>query len=1073
MWHYLILTASNDLQAAAYRQQIKLRRQLGLLHSFEHVLVVADPGGRRIGSGGSTLVCLREVLSHEAQAQPAEAARTLHDLRILIIHAGGDSRRLPAYGQCGKIFVPLPGESDSPVATTLFDRQLPVYRDLPAPPEGRGQVVITSGDVLLGFAARDVRFAPQGITGLACAAPPEQAARHGVYCPGPDGSVRRFLQKPSLQQQHDAGALNATGQALLDIGVIEFDADTAETLLQGKGDWLNLCAASEGPSRQIVPVPFSGDAANAMGPSNLCAAPEGPSRQIVPFSETLDFYREICCALGSETTLDSYLAAVKEAGSRWEDADLETLYGIVAPIPCHVHVLPRCDFLHFGTTRQIISSGQELVRRGNGFGTGKKCLAMNSRLADEGAVATVDAWVEGCMIDGALSLGGENLLVGVVEPETVELPPGACLDLLPGTSRQGRAVTFVRCYRQDDTLTTSNHTEALFCDWPISHWLQAAELSDDSLWEPTLPDHERTLWHARLFPAVEADSDYRRWLWMFEPHQAIPQQWQAWREADRYSLAEMAQLADLDAFAALRTRNQCELVCRSLRRHFAQGSGFSAPELAYVLQQSPDAPSLVAAILAEACEQDRRSAKAPVQEAFVPSRMLHTLGTAVAQCHNAFFDLELSEVAQALDRDVTRWLVRHGLHWGDSTVDEWAEQLQATAFEKLRGTIVTSGSAAVEPPRLAIRRDEIVWGRIPARLDLAGGWTDTPPYALEQGGQVLNAAVLLNGQPPIQVYGRLTSEPVIRLRSIDVGSHLEIRRWEELLDYETATGDFSLVKAALVQCGFAPQATGGAAEASLQETLANFGGGLELSTLAAIPKGSGLGTSSIMGALILAVIHRILGRELSQTELFHGVLRMEQALTTGGGWQDQVGGAAGGLKLVSAPAGFVPDTTIRYLPADILDPRSNQGCTLLYYTGITRLAKNILQEVVGRYLNRDRETMAVLERLGTVAGEMAEVISRKDLPRFGRLVDQVWQLNKRLDPNSSTPQIEALLRRARPHIWGAKLLGAGGGGFLLLVCKSLEAANQLRQDFEKNPPNDLARFFDFGVSDEGLTVTVC
>ena len=124
--------------------------------------------------------------------------------------------------------------------------------------------------------------------------------------------------------------------------------------------------------------------------------------------------------------------------------------------------------------------------------------------------------------------------------------------------------------------------------------------------------------------------------------------------------------------------------------------------------------------------------------------------------------------------------------------------------------------------------------------------------------------------------------------------------------------------------------------------------------MAAIPKGSGLGTSSIMGAVLMAVIHRVMGRTLSPAELFHAVLRLEQELTTGGGWQDQIGGAVGGLKLVSTVPGLLPAPTIRYVPADVLDPKLNGGQTLLYYTGITRLAKNILQQVVGRYLDRDR-----------------------------------------------------------------------------------------------------------------------
>ena len=81
----------------------------------------------------------------------------------------------------------------------------------------------------------------------------------------------------------------------------------------------------------------------------------------------------------------------------------------------------------------------------------------------------------------------------------------------------------------------------------------------------------------------------------------------------------------------------------------------------------------------------------------------------------------------------------------------------------------------VEPPRNALRKDETVWGRAPARLELGGGWTDTPPYTLEFGGEVLNTAINLNGQAPIHCYGRVIDEPVIRIFSIDTGLHVEIR----------------------------------------------------------------------------------------------------------------------------------------------------------------------------------------------------------------------------------------------------------------------------------------------------------
>jgi len=228
-----------------------------------------------------------------------------------------------------------------------------------------------------------------------------------------------------------------------------------------------------------------------------------------------------------------------------------------------------------------------------------------------------------------------------------------------------------------------------------------------------------------------------------------------------------------------------------------------------------------------------------------------------------------------------------------------------------------------------------------------------------------------------------------------------------------------------------------------------------------------------MGAVIFAAIQRVMGRELSQRELFHSVLRLEQALTTGGGWQDQIGGAVEWVKMIVTDAGLVPDAIIHYVASEVLDPRCNGGQSLLYYTGVTRLAKNILHQVVGRHLNRDRATMGTLRRMRSVAKAVAESLIRKDIAEFGHLVDVAWELNKRLDPNSTNDEIEVLFERARPFVHGAKLLGAGGGGFMLMICKSAKDASSVRAMFEAEPTNERARFFDFDVSDAGLTVTVC
>ncbi|HXR34948.1 MAG TPA: hypothetical protein VN754_03330, partial [Candidatus Binataceae bacterium] len=130
-WDYLIVTASNARQASAYEAQLRLRRELGLLPQVRESFAAADLEDRRIGSGGSTVYCLAQVLERERRTKNQAAEDILRRLRILIVHAGGDSRRLPAYGPCGKIFLPLPVETRSGVPPTLFDLLVPEFVGLP------------------------------------------------------------------------------------------------------------------------------------------------------------------------------------------------------------------------------------------------------------------------------------------------------------------------------------------------------------------------------------------------------------------------------------------------------------------------------------------------------------------------------------------------------------------------------------------------------------------------------------------------------------------------------------------------------------------------------------------------------------------------------------------------------------------------------------------------------------------------------------------------------------------------------------------------------------------------------
>ena len=157
------------------------------------------------------------------------------------------------------------------------------------------------------------------------------------------------------------------------------------------------------------------------------------------------------------------------------------------------------------------------------------------------------------------------------------------------------------------------------------------------------------------------------------------------------------------------------------------------------------------------------------------------------------------------------------------------------AFELLRQGLTESVLAQRQQPHMSVYQDQIVWGRSPVRIDISGGWTDTPPYCLMEGGNVVNLAIELNGQQPIQTYIKPSKEPKIVLRSIDLGAREEIETYEQLAQFNKVGSPFSIPKAALSLAGFLPQFS---AErfASLRQQLEAFGSGIELTLLSAIPR---------------------------------------------------------------------------------------------------------------------------------------------------------------------------------------------------------------------------------------------
>lgn len=398
------------------------------------------------------------------------------------------------------------------------------------------------------------------------------------------------------------------------------------------------------------------------------------------------------------------------------------------------------------------------------------------------------------------------------------------------------------------------------------------------------------------------------------------------------------------------------------------------------------------------------------------------------------------------------------------------------AFGLLReGIVKTSNANGINMPTLSsmsnkVATDQIVWGRSPVRIDIAGGWTDTPPFCLMEGGSVVNLAIELNGQQPIQTYVKPCREHHVVLKSIDLGASEIVETYEQLADFKRVGSPFSIPKAALALAGFLPQYSQ-EKYPDLKSQLMAFGCGIEITLLSAIPAGSGLGTSSVLAATVLGTINDFLSLGWDKNEICHKTLVLEQLLTTGGGWQDQFGGVLQGVKLLQTCKGFEQQPIVHWLPTDLYTQPEYQACHLLYYTGITRTAKTILAEIVQKMFLNDHDQVALLREMKAHSLQMYEAIQRNDFQEMGKLVGKTWLQNQAIDAGTNPLEVKKLTDLIDDLCLGYKLPGAGGGGYLYMVAKDPEAAARIKVILNANRPNGNARFVGMNLSKTGLQVS--
>lgn len=335
--------------------------------------------------------------------------------------------------------------------------------------------------------------------------------------------------------------------------------------------------------------------------------------------------------------------------------------------------------------------------------------------------------------------------------------------------------------------------------------------------------------------------------------------------------------------------------------------------------------------------------------------------------------------------------------------------------------------------------------KLPLRVNWGGGWSDTPPYCNENGGTVLNVAILLNGEKPVEVTLEKIDELKIVFDSRDMDVHGEFDTIEPLQETGDPFDPFALQKACLLACEIIPKEGH-----ELSEILKRLGGGFVMhSEVTNVPKGSGLGTSSILSAACVKTVFEFMGIEYTEEDLYSHVLAMEQIMSTGGGWQDQVGGITPGLKYITSMPGVEQQIKVTHVEIPEETKKELDERFVLIYTGQRRLARNLLRDVVGRYVGNEPDSLFALEEIQKTAALMRFELERGNVDGFAKLLDYHWELSKKVDAGSSNTLIEQIFSSIEDLIDGKLVCGAGGGGFLQVILKKGVTKQEVEEHLNK------------------------
>ena len=923
-WDYVILTASNEQQAEGFRRQIEERKDF--LPPSTRFVAIPDRDGKRVGSGGATLEVLKYL--HEQE-------KSFDKLRVLVIHSGGDSKRVPQYSALGKLFSPVPHRLANGRNSTLFDEFMICMSSVPS--RIREGMVLLSGDVLLLFNPLQIDYNNVGAAAISFKENVETGKNHGVYLNGENGNVKCCLQKKPVDELRRVGAVNEADCIDIDTGALIFSTEMMESLY------------------------------------SLIAAPSDYDKYVNERTR-LSLYADFLYPLAEDSTLEAFYREKPEGEFCDELTEArERVWEVLRPYRMKLLRLAPAKFIHFGTTREILELMCGGVEEYSDLGWSRLVgSSINNDTAGYNSILSSKASIgENCYLEVSYvhsrAKVGKHCVLSFVDIHDEVIPDNVVLHGLK--QRDGKFV--VRIFGVNDNPKENNLFGKDLDEL-------SAKLGAD-LWN----GENHTLWTAELYPEKDTIKEaVAAALNLYALVNVEAGNLTAWKNTERKSLCSGFNAADPDAIIAWNQR-MADLVAMD--------------EITKSISNQIPAQKL-----------PKRKSLTKIQRHWLEKRLSRADFTEKLRLHY-YLGVILED---------------------ENEIQECVRTIQSEVLDATIKKLTYNENARIVKDKHTVK--------LPLRVNWGGGWSDTPPYCNEKGGTVLNAAILLGGEYPVEVHVRRLPKPMVVLESADMGARGEFTAISDLQECHNPYDPFVLHKAALIACGVIPREGG-----ELTDITAKIGGLYVSTQMHGVPKGSGLGTSSILAGACVKALFQYFGVAHTEDDLYEHAMCVEQIMSTGGGWQDQVGGMTPGLKLITAPAGIQQKLNVRHIAlSEDTKAELNARFTLIY-TGQRRLARNLLRDVVGRYISNAPDSLYALEEIQRIAVMMAFELERGHVDDFAKLLNRHWELSKTIDAGSTNTCIDQIFLAIDDLIDGRMICGAGGGGFLQVLLKRGVTREQL------------------------------